>query len=404
MNLKARFVVPVDAPVIEDGAVTIQDGVIRSVGPDAGASGAHATDFGDAVILPGFVNAHTHLELGHLSGRVPPSADFIGWINQLMALRESDPQPEQSAADAVQDGIAQSLAYGVTTVGDITRTPHRSRPILARSAIRGVSFGEVSAIGNRLSLLGERLAVAASREHETNRVRVGVSPHAPYSIAPEAVAACVETAIERHLPLCMHLAETRDEVRFTQSADGPFADALRDLGIWDGSIQPTGLSPIELAADTELLTPNTLIAHANYVSDSDVDLIAQAKSHVAFCPRTHAAFEHAPHRFRDMQAAGINVCIGTDSLASNPSLSILDELRFLQRAQCDVSADTLMAMGTLNGARALGWDKTIGSIAPGKAADLVVIPFETTGDHARWTQVFESDATPIAVYIDGTPQ
>ena len=145
----------------------------------------------------------------------------------------------------------------------------------------------------------------------------------------------------------------------------------------------------------------TVIAHANYVTDGDIGVIAHTGASVAYCPRTHRAFGHPPHRFRDMLAAGINVCLGTDSLVSNPSLSILDELRFLRREHLDVSPDEILAMGTLRGARALGFAKTAGSIIAGKSADLAVIPLDPTTREHGWESMFEATRPPIAVYIAG---
>lgn len=408
MILTARFVAPVDQPVIENGAVVTRDGIIVNVGLAHDLADRTAVDFGDAVICPGFVSAHTHLELTHLAGRVPPTPDFIGWLRRLYAEAIAAPPTREAVEQSMSEGIKQSLAAGVTTVGDITRHPQWTRPVLAKTSLSGVSFGEVIAIGTRRTKLAERLEAAASREFETDRLHVGISPHAPYTVEPDGLRECVRTASNcstsnqqasaEHPPyrICIHAAETTAEAEFTHSRSGPFADYLRELNLWDEEIPISGCTPIELLHRTGLLNPSTVIAHANYVSDDDIALIARSGASVAYCPRTHHAFGHPPHRFREMFVSGINVSIGTDSLASNPSLSILDELRFLHREYPDVHADALLSIGTLNGAKALGLDDQVGTLTRGKRANIVAIPLGDRKD-AGWSEVLHSFDAPQLV-------
>jgi aminodeoxyfutalosine deaminase len=187
--------------------------------------------------------------------------------------------------------------------------------------------------------------------------------------------------------LCTHLAETREELQFLRDGSGSFRELLEEWGLWDGTFQPPGCSPVDYMARLNVLEakPAPLLVHVNYVSDADLDLLANTSCSVAWCPRTHRFFHHEPHRFRDMLARGINVCIGTDSLASNDTLSILDELRFAWRRSSGsagaqgrqpVSQQCLLAMGTIAGARALGLEDQVGSLEPGKRADLAAVPLE----------------------------
>jgi len=398
MMVKSRYVVPVDGPVIENGAVVIRDGRIAAVGRANDLTASPAIDYGDAVVCPGFVNAHTHLELTLLAGAAPPSPDFVDWLKRLTRLLMEQPATEENVAAAVRAGIVQLLAAGVTTIGDITRRPAWSRGPLAASPVRAVSFGEVIATGRLRTQLHERLQAAASTQHENTGLRIGISPHAPYTVEPDGLRTCAARAMRMGAPLCIHLAETADEEAFTRKGQGRFVEFLQELGIWDDDVPAAHCSPVELCRSAGILGPKTLIAHGNYVSDADVGIIAESGASVAYCPRTHHAFGHAPHRFREMLKAGINVCIGTDSLASNPSLSILDELRFLRRSHPDLASHDLMKMGTLRGAAALGFEDEVGSLTVGKAADLVVIPIE---DGAEWGSMLESTRTPVAVYIDG---
>ena len=404
MILKARFVVPVDGPVIENGGVVVKDGRIAAVGNANDLTGSPATDYGDAVICPGFVNAHTHLELSLLAGRIPPGPDFIDWIRRLVAALDTEPPTRETTVAAMRVGVNASLAAGVTLIGDITRSPSWTREVLGQSPLRSVSFGEVIAVGTRRHRLAARLDAATSVQWLSQRSRAGISPHAPYTVEPQALRACAERATQADMPLCIHLAETAIEDQFTRSREGPFAAYLRGLGIWDDDIPASDCSPVELTARTGVLTSRTVVAHANYVTDEDIDIIAESGASVAYCPRTHTAFDHAPHRFREMIARGVNVCVGTDSLASNPSLSVLDELRFLRRHHPDVSADRILAMGTLHGAAALGFAREAGSLVVGKSADLAVIPLETPSSEPTWESMLESSTTPLAVFIAGTEQ
>lgn len=398
MMLKSRYVVPVDGLVIEDGVVVIREGRIASVGRAADLHTTPAIDYGDAVICPGFVNAHTHLELTHLAGQVPPSSDFVHWLKRLTDLLMAQPATPDNVAEAVFAGITQSLAAGVTTIGDISRRPAWSREPLAASPIRAVSFGEVIAMGRLRTRLNDRLEAAASIERQSDRMRIGISPHAPYTVEPDGLRACADRGRRMNAPLCIHLVETAEESTFTQSRGGRFTEFLQEMGIWDEDIPTAGCTPVELCRATGVLGRQTVVAHGNYVSDEDIKIIAECGSSVAYCPRTHHAFGHPPHPFRDILRAGINVCIGTDSLASNPSLSILDELRFLHHRHPDMAAHDLIAMGTIRGAVALGYADEVGSLSVGKAADLVVIPLE---GGTEWESVLESTQTPVTVYIGG---
>lgn len=404
MILRAKYLVCVEGPVIENGAMAVEDGRIAAIGPADAFPHQGALDYGHAVIGPGFVNAHTHLELSALAGRVRPSHDFVDWLRWLVGMLGSDVAERDQVHAAVRAGIAELLRNGVTMVGDITRKPSWAREALSASLLCGVSFGEVLAIGSRRHLLAERLEAAAERGWERERLRTGISPHAPYTVEPDGMLTCAKRAATFGAPVCMHLAETREEEEFTRQGSGPLADLMREFGVWDDRIPSSGCSPVELAHRTELLGPRTVIAHANYVSDADIELTAACGASVAFCPRTHRAFGHSPHRFRNMLAAGVNVCIGTDSLASAPSLSVLEELRFLRHENPDMPPEELLAMGTLHGARALGLPDEAGSLVVGKSADLAVIPLGNASPGSGWVSILDSDLPVGDVYLAGELQ
>lgn len=393
MILRSRFVVPVEAPPIDNGAVSIRDGRIVQVGRACDVSGGRVFDLGDAALCPGFVNAHTHLELTDLQDRIKPRSDFTQWLKDLVVLRQTDPPTHQTVSSAVCRGALLSADVGVVAVGDIASHPSWVRSALEQTELCGVSFGEVIAAGRMRDRLDARIGQALTLP-VSKRWRSGISPHAPYTLEPEGMRACAERAESARSPICIHLAETEAEEEFTRSGTGPLAHFLREQRVWEGKIPAAGCGPVELADRCKLLTPRTVIAHANYVSDADIERILRSGASVAYCPRTHHAFGHAPHRFREMLACGVHVCLGTDSLASNPSLSILDELRFLKKCFSDLSPEVLLKMGTLHGAQALGLDRKYGSIAAGMSADLAYVPLGSAEASRGWESMFNSTGKP----------
>lgn len=347
--------------------------MVVDVGRSRGPAGRGEIDFGDAAILPGFVNAHTHLELSHLAGKIPTKGHLTDWLARLVIELRGDPDRASTAEQAVAIGVRMSIESGVTTVGDITRAPGLTRRVLLGSPLRGVSFGEVIAIGTLRDRAGQMIDDALQPTPEKAKVKAGISPHAPYTVEPAVLGACANRARSQNARICIHALEAPDELEFTQRATGPLAQYLRDLETWDQGIAAAGCGPIELIDRCGLLTENVLLAHANYATAKDIELIAKRRASVTFCPRTHTSFGHDPHPFRQMLGAGVNVCVGTDSLASNPSLSILEELRFLASAHADLEPNQLIEMGTRAGAAALGSGEETGVIQPGMHADFAIV-------------------------------
>ncbi len=400
MLLKARYVVPVCSEPIKNGAIRIEHGRIVEVGPARKVCGKPSTDFGDAIILPGFVNAHTHLELSAWADKVPPDADFTRWLERLRHATTASPE-EPDFAEAARTGAKLSLAAGVTTVGDITSRPRAVRPALAHGPLRVVSYGEVIAVGTIRGRLAERLEAATDASCLSDRLTPAISPHAPYTIEADGIAACLDSAERLQMRMCMHLAESRDEEQYTTHGDGPLRDYLQRLGIWDDAVTCPKLRPIPYAHKLGALGPQTLLAHCNYVTDGDIQLLATTRTHVVYCPRTHAAFSHPPHRFRDMLRAGVNVCIGTDSLASNPSLSILDELRFLAQQYPTLDKQSLLEMATVRGANALHVDDQNRQLSPGSDADVTIVPLDLAGPSDPIENLLHAQTPPIATFVRG---
>ncbi len=398
--IRPRYLLDEHGQVVENAALRVVGGVITEMDRADRVSGAPVHDAGDVILLPGLVNAHTHLELGFAANRVPPSPDFTGWLHALLDEILATASDATVAGRSVAAGLDSALAGGVTLLGDITRQPSLTRATIAnvdrRPAV--VSFGEVIAIGRLRETAERRIADAVQGLAErVPDIWPAISPHAPYTVEEEVLRRCVAEGRRPGQRLCMHAAETEAEEQFTRRGAGPLRDYLEKLEVWDGDIPIPGCGPIEWLDRCGVLGSTTLLAHCNYVSDADMDRLARTGTHVAYCPRTHAAFGHAPHRFRDMLARGVNVCLGTDSLASSPSLSILDEMRFLHQEHPDLAPAEILRMATRNGAAALGQGDQAGVLAPGRRLAFAAIDL-----HAGPNDPLASVLTaPSAEPVDG---
>lgn len=374
--LSARWVFPVTGPPLPGGTVTVRGDRIESVDP----SGARApdADFGNAAIIPGLVNAHTHLDLSGARGAVPPDPDFVGWLRRVIAYRPT--RDAHQVETDIHAGLDESLRFGVTLIGDIA-AGGQSWGALAAAPVWAVCFRELIGLAARRVGAAWAEAVRWANEHpDTPTCRAGISPHAPYSVH----RAMIEAAA-RLWPVCIHLAETDAERRLLTEKDGPFVPFLRDLGVWD----PSGLAPSwDWVMWKASRAPTALFAHGNYLP---AGTRLAPNSTVVYCPRTHAAFGHTRHPFRELLAGGVRVALGTDSLASNPDLDILAEARFIRKAYPDVPGHQFLRMATLNGAEALGYGNTTGSLEPGKSADLVVVPLPARDDTDPHNLLFQSN-------------
>jgi cytosine/adenosine deaminase-related metal-dependent hydrolase len=357
--LTARWVLPATSPPLPCGTITIRGEEIISV--DSAGNRKADVDFGNAVILPGLVNAHTHLDLSGMRGEVPPGPDFVGWLRGVIDHRRR--RSTEDATREVRAGLDECLRFGTTLIGDITASG-LSWDALAQAPVWAVCFREVIGLpASRVSTSWVDLGKWVEDHPDTPTCRAGVSPHAPYSVHKAMIEACA-----RLWPVCIHLAETSAERELLESRSGPFVPLLRDLGVWD----PSGLAPsFDWVVWKTSRAPAVLLAHGNYLSPKTR---IPANTTVVHCPRTHAAFGHPPHPFRELLARGVRVALGTDSLASNPDLDMLAEARILSRQYPDVSGEDILRMATIHGAKALGFGDVTGSLEAGKSADLVVVP------------------------------
>jgi cytosine/adenosine deaminase-related metal-dependent hydrolase len=362
----ARWVFSVSAPPLANGTVTVRGDRIEAVLPRGERTPDE--DLGNVAIIPGLVNPHTHLDLSGARGLIPPTdADhFTDWLRGVISYRRSR-TPEQVQAD-IRKGLAECLRFGTTLIGDIA-SEGASWDALAGAPTRAVVFRELIGLSKKRfqEVAGNALRwVQGGRGTPT--CQPGLSPHAPYSCRAESLPALAKTLRLFGDRLTIHLAETRAELELLQKQSGPFIVFLAEVGAWD----PSGLAwGPEQVLDFTREAKHALYAHCNYLSPDTAFVENQS---VVYCPRTHAAFGHPPHPFREFLRRGVRVCLGTDSLVSNPDIDILAEARFVRARYPDFPGDQLLRMVTLSGAEALGWSDETGSLEASKSADLVAVP------------------------------
>lgn len=397
MILKAAWVIPVSAEPIRTGFVEIAgDRIVRVGSARELGNPQDAVDLPDAVLTPGLVNPHTHLELSCYADLLEP-APFWSWIERLVRLR-AEPGQREREAQAVADGAWRSLRAGVTCVGDISRL-NLAWQALKPLPIRKVCFVELLSLAEDPPRNPDELRAAAAEVAEDDLLTVGVTPHAPYTVPVEQFCAAIALADELRRPWTTHLAETREEIAFLRGEKGALGAMVEALLEQCGVVSPH-MTPTELLASCSADSRPGAIAHGNYVTDAEFDYLTKAGHTVIYCPRAHRFFGHTPHPFARMLAAGVRVAIGTDSLASNYSLSMLDELSFVHTHAPDApSPATLLRMATLDAARALTLDDQIGSLEPGKRADLAAFPCNPADAPIR--SLIETAPPPTGVWVAG---
>lgn len=372
MILRAAWVAPISCPPIRDALVEIERGRIVRVAAAAGEKlPRDVIDLGAVVLTPGLVNPHTHLELTCYADRIPVG-DFWPWIGALVKLRAERGQAKREQA-AARDGAMQSLAAGVTCVGDVSRCGSAWR-VLREVPIRKVAFAELLALADQPPRTIAELRAAVEEVQADELLTAGVSPHAPYTVPLEQIRAAVEWAAAAGRPWCVHWAETPEEIAYLGGRGGGLPMMLADRQRLAGMGSPNE----SLAACTrrcfEGVRGGALI-HCNYLDDETLEFIAGSGLAVVFCPRAHHFFGHEAHPFLRLRAAGVRVAVGTDSRASNWSLSPLEELRHLaMHVAVGLRADELLSLVTIHAAAALGLEQKIGTIERGKAADLAAFP------------------------------
>jgi cytosine/adenosine deaminase-related metal-dependent hydrolase len=369
-----------DRPPIAGGAVAVQDGRILAVGPATELVmrfGPPRADFPDCVIMPGFVNAHTHLELTHFPAwRLRGGMDyhphrFVDWIVQLVKVRRGV-KPEE-VQESLKAGIAACLRAGTTCVGDIVSSPDLLT-VFGNSPLAGRFYLEL--IGQEPALFEPRLyAALAAAGRAAGSLVSGLSPHAPYTLAADLLPGIAMASQQHGLPLSVHLAESVDEDRLLFDSTGPLAEELYPLVGWQGYLPPARrTTPARFFDAGGLLSPATLAIHCVQLTPADAQLLKARGVTICLCPRSNERLAVGRAPVQLFKKLGIPLCIGTDSLASNDSLSLWDELRFALDAYAGaLTPDELLQLATSGGAAGLGLSATVGTLEEGKRADLQVV-------------------------------
>ena len=369
---RARWVAPIVSPPIEHGWVEVEGGVVRAVGagkPPRGDAVTRDIDLGCACILPGLVNAHTHLELSAQRAAAPPAPSMPAWAETLMRQRAGEPRGGR--IEAIRGAIDEMYRAGTALVGDIANTPD-SVAALEAGPVDAVVFREV--LGFDVSAEGaaamvEELAGLASRRSAA-RVSLRTAAHAPYSVSPalfQALAAGVRG------PRSVHLAESPEECEFLRSGSGPWRKILEARGRWNPRWQPPGCGPVAYLDSLGWLRDDSLLVHCVQLTPVEIRRVAESGATVVTCPRSNAWTGAGVPPVAEFYAAGAAVAVGTDSLASAPDLNTFAELACLRRLAPEVPARSILRSATLAGAAALGRGRSHGAVEPSRRAALIAV-------------------------------
>lgn len=344
--------------------------------------GSTCHDLGDVALLPGLVNAHCHLAYTCLAGSIPPPSSFTGWIHSIKAAKDTCSEAELQAS--WRQGAEMLLRNGVTTVGDAEAFPGLLPGTARATPLQVLPFLELIRIRADLDAM-EPVHQARETLARLGRagLRAGLSPHAPYSTTPALLRACARESAANRLRLMIHVAESREEFDMFLRGRGPLHDWLqangRDVSDCDGT------SPVAQLARTGVLGPATIAVHVNYLAEGDAALLGESGTSVVHCPRSHDYFGHEPFPLARLQAAGVGISLGTDSLATTrtsqgrlPELDLLPEMALFSRRHPGVPPGQILHMATAGGAATLGLAGEVGAITAGGRADFLLVP--ATGD------------------------
>ena len=380
MIIRARTVATMDGPPIEDGSVVISGNRIIEVGEFPGVSARHSgqetVDLGEQALLPGLINAHCHLDYTCLRGKIPSRESFADWIRAINAEKAKLGADDYLAS--ITDGFAEAKRFGTTTVANLTAFPELISQI--RSPIRTWLFAEL--IDLRSPERANELVDLAIKSLQSEE-KWGLAPHALFTASRDLYRRCEEVARRENVLLTTHLAESPEEMEMFREGSGPLYEFMKSIGrLMNDCGKETPLANFLTIRDYSSALraarndKDWLIAHLNELTESDFDLLETAKRrfHVVHSPRSHGYFAHNRFPFHKLRALGLNICLATDSLASNENLSLFAEMRAFQRSEPRMSPDKILEMVTVNAALALHQENALGRIRPGFRADLISIP------------------------------
>ena len=368
---RAAWVCPIDRPPIRDGVVIVEAGRITGIGDHGSRITDHGTrDLGNVVLMPGLINAHVHLELSWLRGRVPPAARFTDWVKQLVAARGGvERADDPNVLAPLRAAIRELQASGTVAVGDISNSLASPGPMHA-AGLDGVVFHELLGFNERDGAVIERTRAARAAA----RGRVSLAPHAPYSTSPElfrAIRASVDASACRITSV--HLGESPEETELLATGTGPWRGMLELIGVWRDDWAIPGRGPVEYLDGLGVLDGQTLVVHGVQFDDAALARLVALGVTLVTCPRSNQWVGVGVPPLERFYRSGVAVAVGTDSLASVEDLNLFSELKAMRRIAPGVPAAKLLESATLIGARALGLDSELGSLTPGKRAEILAI-------------------------------
>jgi cytosine/adenosine deaminase-related metal-dependent hydrolase len=410
MIVRARTIVTMVGPPIKNGAIAVSGNRIIDVGrfDDIKTRNAGNTlDLGEQILLPGLINAHCHLDYTCLRGKIPPRKSFTDWIRAINAEKATLAPKDYIAS--INEGFAEARQFGTTTIANLTVFPELIPQI--QPAVRTCWFAELIDV----RMPEHAIELVDSTIEALNQTRNwGLAPHALFTASRDLFRRCEEIAQNDNVLLTTHLAESREEMEMFRHASGPLYEFIKSIG---RAIDDCGnKTPLELFLDLigsggspnrlraiEVNRPylSWIVAHLNELTESDFELLERSnlEFHVVHCPRSHNYFSHSPFAFDRLRSFGSNICLGTDSLASNESLSLFAEMRAFQKEFPSVSAAEIFQMVTVNPARALRYENALGQMRPGFGADLIAVPCSTSTD--IFEQILAFDAPVSWSMVNG---
>jgi len=371
IRVSADWILPIADVPIGRGAVTLEDGRIVSV---AVRDGSEDRALGRVAVLPGLVNAHTHLELSYLHHRIPPAPSFLEWVRPMLAARAERAQTDEAAIlGAARKAIQYARATGTALIGDVTNTL-APVALLREARMPACVFHELLGFAGQNADAQVRSARAAIDALASDDVRLSLAPHAPYSVAP-ALFGAIRRDLDEHDPAVstVHLGESPEEVEFLLKGTGPWRSLLEQIGVWNADWQAPKCSPVDYLADIGFLTGSVLAIHGVQFEGTDLDRLRTLGITLVSCPRSNRYVGVGSPPLEAFYAMDVDVALGTDSLASVDDLNMFSELAEARRIAPKVPARALLRSATLTGATALGFGDAFGSIEPGKRAALIAV-------------------------------
>ncbi|MBX9742994.1 MAG: amidohydrolase family protein [Chthoniobacterales bacterium] len=395
---RARYVMPMSAPVIENGAVVVANGTILAVGfyerLRHDYSEAFYHDLGEVILMPGLINAHCHLDYTMMRGALQPQEGFTSWIGQLNKIKFS--LKEEDFLASIEEGCHELNAWGCTTVCNVASFPELLSK-LPQGLLRLWHCIEVMDIrGPEQGEMGLANTENFFKKEKKDRMRFGLSPHAPLTVSQDLYRRSAALTCKYHVPFCTHLAESEEEWEMFTKGSGPLFDFLKNF---KREMSDCGSkTPVQSLLQNDLLPRGALLVHMNYLGAEDYKLLSSraADFFIVHCPKTHRFFGRPPFDWKFFYDHGYRLLLGTDSLASNDSLNLFQEMQLMAATAPELAPEEILKMVTLYPAQALGMKEKLGELSVGAFADMIAIPFEGALEAAVEAMLYNKDR-PILV-------